>query len=73
VRDLGPDPQRTSYRSLASFTDPDGNGWFLQEIKQRLPGQVARRSVVRVARWRAPFGVGRPPMKLMPGPRGRAC
>jgi catechol 2,3-dioxygenase-like lactoylglutathione lyase family enzyme len=38
-REPGPDPQRTSYRSFASFKDPDGNSWFLQEIKQRLPGR----------------------------------
>ncbi|MBE1610175.1 VOC family protein [Actinopolymorpha pittospori] len=35
----GPDPQRTSYASFASFTDPDGNGWVLQEITERLPGR----------------------------------
>ena len=36
----GPDPERRSYRSFASFTDPDGNSWLLQEIKERLPGRV---------------------------------
>jgi catechol 2,3-dioxygenase-like lactoylglutathione lyase family enzyme len=36
-RVAGPDPQRRSYASLASFTDPDGNGWVLQEITTRLP------------------------------------
>jgi catechol 2,3-dioxygenase-like lactoylglutathione lyase family enzyme len=35
----GPDPERTSYRTYASFTDPDGNGWFLQEVTKRLPGR----------------------------------
>ena len=35
----GPDPERGSYRSYASFSDPDGNGWLLQEIKTRLPGR----------------------------------
>jgi catechol 2,3-dioxygenase-like lactoylglutathione lyase family enzyme len=35
----GPDPERGSYRSYASFSDPDGNGWLLQEIKSRLPGR----------------------------------
>jgi len=39
LRVAGPDPQRTSYRSFASFSDPDGNGWLLQEITQRLPGR----------------------------------
>jgi catechol 2,3-dioxygenase-like lactoylglutathione lyase family enzyme len=36
----GPDPERRSYRSFASFSDPDGNGWLLQEITARLPGRV---------------------------------
>ena len=36
----GPDPQRRSYASYASFRDPDGNTWLLQEIKERLPGRV---------------------------------
>ncbi|HWX97523.1 MAG TPA: VOC family protein [Solirubrobacteraceae bacterium] len=35
----GPDPQRRSYRTYASFSDPDGNGWLLQEITTRLPGR----------------------------------
>jgi catechol 2,3-dioxygenase-like lactoylglutathione lyase family enzyme len=35
----GPDPQRRSYQTYASFTDPDGNGWLLQEITERLPGR----------------------------------
>jgi catechol 2,3-dioxygenase-like lactoylglutathione lyase family enzyme len=35
----GPAPDRTSYRSFATFTDPDGNGWLLQEIRTRLPGR----------------------------------
>ncbi len=35
----GPDPEHRSYRSFASFRDPDGNGWLLQEITQRLPGR----------------------------------
>jgi predicted enzyme related to lactoylglutathione lyase len=41
VRIGGPDPGRRSYLSLASFSDPDGNGWMLQEITARLPGRVA--------------------------------
>jgi predicted enzyme related to lactoylglutathione lyase len=40
VRVSGPDPERRSYYSLASFSDPDGNGWLLQEITGRLPGRV---------------------------------
>lgn len=35
----GPDPNRSSYFSFASFSDPDGNSWLLQEIKTRLPGR----------------------------------
>jgi catechol 2,3-dioxygenase-like lactoylglutathione lyase family enzyme len=37
----GPDPEHRSYRSFASFSDPDGNGWVLQEVTTRLPGRVA--------------------------------
>jgi catechol 2,3-dioxygenase-like lactoylglutathione lyase family enzyme len=36
----GLDPERRSYASYASFKDPDGNGWLLQEITERLPGRV---------------------------------
>jgi catechol 2,3-dioxygenase-like lactoylglutathione lyase family enzyme len=36
----GPDPQRRSYCSYASFSDPDGNGWLFQEVTTRLPGRV---------------------------------
>ncbi|MEV4007507.1 VOC family protein [Actinomadura sp. NPDC049753] len=36
----GPDPQRGSYASFLSFSDPDGNGWVLQEITSRLPGRL---------------------------------
>jgi catechol 2,3-dioxygenase-like lactoylglutathione lyase family enzyme len=36
----GPDPERRSYGSLASFSDPDGNNWLLQEVTTRLPGRV---------------------------------
>ena len=41
LRVSGPDPQHQSYRSFASFHDPDGNGWLFQEITTRLPGRVA--------------------------------
>ena len=40
ARASGPDPQRRSYASYASFSDPDGNRWLLQEITQRFPGRV---------------------------------
>ncbi|MEU1465119.1 VOC family protein [Streptomyces sp. NPDC005727] len=36
----GPAPERGSYGSFLSFTDPDGNGWLLQEITTRLPGRL---------------------------------
>jgi catechol 2,3-dioxygenase-like lactoylglutathione lyase family enzyme len=36
----GRDPEQRSYRSFASFHDPDGNGWLLQEITTRLPGRI---------------------------------
>ena len=36
----GADPERRSYLSYASFVDPDGNSWLLQEITTRLPGRV---------------------------------
>jgi catechol 2,3-dioxygenase-like lactoylglutathione lyase family enzyme len=35
----GRDPERRSYRTFASFSDPDGNSWLLQEINERLPGR----------------------------------
>jgi catechol 2,3-dioxygenase-like lactoylglutathione lyase family enzyme len=35
----GPDPERRPYLTYASFNDPDGNGWLLQEVKTRLPGR----------------------------------
>ena len=35
----GPDPEGRSYATYATFEDPDGNGWLLQEIKERLPGR----------------------------------
>jgi catechol 2,3-dioxygenase-like lactoylglutathione lyase family enzyme len=35
----GPDPERASYNTWATFSDPDGNGWLLQEITERLPGR----------------------------------
>ena len=46
ARQPGPDPERTSYRSFSSFTDPDGNTWLVQEVTTRLwtaPRPVERR------------------------------
>jgi catechol 2,3-dioxygenase-like lactoylglutathione lyase family enzyme len=40
VRVSGPDPGHGSYRLFASFRDPDGNGWLIQEITSRLPGRL---------------------------------
>jgi catechol 2,3-dioxygenase-like lactoylglutathione lyase family enzyme len=39
-RAAGPDPQGRSYATYASFSDPDGNRWLLQEITERAPGRV---------------------------------
>ena len=36
----GPDPERRTYHTFASFNDPDGNGWLLQEVTTRLPGRI---------------------------------
>lgn len=36
----GPDPERPSYGSLATFSDPDGNAWLIQQVTKRLPGRV---------------------------------
>src|SRR4051794_13341419 len=40
LRVSGPDPDHRSYRSFASFRDPDGNGWLFQGVTTRLPGRV---------------------------------
>jgi catechol 2,3-dioxygenase-like lactoylglutathione lyase family enzyme len=40
IRVSGPDSEHRSYRSFASFRDPDGNGWLFQEITTRLPGRI---------------------------------
>jgi catechol 2,3-dioxygenase-like lactoylglutathione lyase family enzyme len=40
LRVSGRDPEHRSYRSFASFKDPDGNGWLVQEITARLPGRI---------------------------------
>ena len=39
-RVAGPAPDHATYSSFASFSDPDGNGWLLQEVTARLPGRV---------------------------------
>ena len=40
LRISAPDPEHRSYRSFASFSDPDGNGWLFQEVTTRLPGRI---------------------------------
>jgi len=45
----GPDPQGRSYQTYASFSDPDGNGWLLQEITTRLPGREWTDTTMNVA------------------------
>jgi len=40
LRVAGPDPEHGSYRSFASFSDPDGNGWLFQEVTTRLAGRI---------------------------------
>jgi catechol 2,3-dioxygenase-like lactoylglutathione lyase family enzyme len=39
----GPHPERRSYSSFASFSDPDGNGWIFQEVTKRHPGRISDR------------------------------
>jgi catechol 2,3-dioxygenase-like lactoylglutathione lyase family enzyme len=41
----GPDPEGRSYFSFASFSDPDGNGWLLQQVNTRFPGRGLSRDV----------------------------
>jgi catechol 2,3-dioxygenase-like lactoylglutathione lyase family enzyme len=48
-REPGPDPERKTYSSYASFRDPDGNEWLLQEVTQRLPGRVEEPNIAELA------------------------
>jgi catechol 2,3-dioxygenase-like lactoylglutathione lyase family enzyme len=48
-REPGRDPERSSYGSFASFSDPDGNEWLLQEVTTRLPGRVDETPVATLA------------------------
>lgn len=45
----GPHPSRASYGSFASFSDPDGNGWILQEVTNRLPGRMSENSAAFIS------------------------
>jgi catechol 2,3-dioxygenase-like lactoylglutathione lyase family enzyme len=59
----GPAPDDASYRSFATFSDPDGNGWLLQEITTRLPGAHRHHVFVQLRKRpgeRVPAGGGRP-------------
>ena len=46
----GPHPEHLSYYSYVSFSDPDGNGWLLQEVTARLAGRVAGNTTYRSPR-----------------------
>jgi catechol 2,3-dioxygenase-like lactoylglutathione lyase family enzyme len=48
-REPGPDPERKSYSSYATFSDPDGNEFLLQEVTSRLPGRVDETPVATLA------------------------
>src|SRR5262249_17536125 len=63
----GPDPERSSYASLPEFKDPDGNGWLLQEVRERPPG---RRSPPPRAGGPPPGARGCPPPGEEPGHDG---
>ena len=46
ARISGPDPGRQSYGSFASFEDPDGNVWLVQEVTRRLPGRIDPATII---------------------------
>ena len=74
VRVSGPAPDHGTYSSFASFSDPDGNGWLVQEVTARLPGRVGTGATSSgpQAIWRARFGVRRPPTESMEKRIGKA-
>ena len=51
ARVSGPDPEGRSYFTWASFSDPDGNGWLLQEIKERFPDASGRTRPWTLRHW----------------------
>jgi catechol 2,3-dioxygenase-like lactoylglutathione lyase family enzyme len=67
-RASGPDPEHRSYFSRATFSDPDGNSWVLQEITTRLPGRIDS-GVTSFGSAR--FGVRRPPTSSTRGTAAR--
>jgi catechol 2,3-dioxygenase-like lactoylglutathione lyase family enzyme len=62
IRIHGPDPEHRSYRSFASFRDPDGNGWFLQKSRRDCPdvSTPRRRASPQRMIWQERFGVRKP-------------
>ena len=65
ARASGPDPDRRSYLSFVTFSDPDGNSWLLQEVTARLPGRVDSNTTsfasapdLAAALWRAALAHG---------------
>lgn len=65
IRVSGPDVDRSSYRSFASFSDPDGNGWLFQEVTTRLAGRIDAKATsyastedLAGAMWRAAIAHG---------------
>jgi catechol 2,3-dioxygenase-like lactoylglutathione lyase family enzyme len=47
-RKPGPAPEHADYQSFVSFSDPDGNGWLLQEVRTRLPGRMTGANFAQV-------------------------
>ena len=72
-RVAGPDAEHGSYRSFASFHDPDGNGWLLQEMTTRRPAALSRETTFASAHdLAARFVVPRPPTASMKSARRAA-
>jgi catechol 2,3-dioxygenase-like lactoylglutathione lyase family enzyme len=75
LRVSGPDSEHRSYRSYASFSDPDGNGWLFQEVTVRLPGRVDAgdttfTSPTELARARTASTRSGPASEMRTGPTG---
>ena len=64
----GPDPEGNTYANRASFADPDGNQWVLQQITERLPGRVERTDPAPLGR---AAGGDRPAPRRLRGHRAR--
>jgi len=62
----GRDPENRSYFSFASFEDPDGNGWLLQEVKDRLPGRTQNKGMSRLSKQQFLPGEKKPPPNRRP-------